>query len=410
MNEELSGWKLVVGHVFREPVFSKLLCVMIGDEVQITGLALVTFVFAAPGFMSPASRGMLLTGMIILYLFPGNFSWCVGVRLWRTVKGNSEGWSKSTSAIPISLYFIFLSLQFCIYVPLTPLGGFLGTQSEPIQHPVRTIQIPRKIPAHLRKQATEIIDQVPNQQQAVLGQFFWWWLWWFQNNAFHYSEPVFLLSPISMGSDADMEDYGFEYSEEEPEEQDVDVENQYYNSKGLVEIDPEGAFAGFVEVVHMEPENAEWEQGRSKDDVECLAARLKKLSMGENAEWEQGRSRDDVECDATRLKKINVADTIQCMEVSIVPPYVEVLSFVIFTMPDVRYLDGDWFWKIVILTFHSITQNILMVSSQEHDFFFWHEKLEPELLLDLKLLSRTLGSLLADFQNDRLLVSLMLMA
>jgi len=29
-----------------------------------------------------------------------------------------------------------------------------------------------------------------------------------------------------------MEDYGFEYSEEEPEEQDVDIENQYYNSKG----------------------------------------------------------------------------------------------------------------------------------------------------------------------------------
>ncbi|KAJ6827267.1 COP9 signalosome complex subunit 2 isoform X1 [Iris pallida] len=35
-----------------------------------------------------------------------------------------------------------------------------------------------------------------------------------------------------MGSDADTEDYGFEYSEEEPEEQDVDIENQYYNSKG----------------------------------------------------------------------------------------------------------------------------------------------------------------------------------
>jgi hypothetical protein len=30
-----------------------------------------------------------------------------------------------------------------------------------------------------------------------------------------------------------MEDYGFEYSEEEPEEQDVDIENQYYNSKGM---------------------------------------------------------------------------------------------------------------------------------------------------------------------------------
>lgn len=34
--------------------------------------------------------------------------------------------------------------------------------------------------------------------------------------------------------DADMEDYGFEYSDEEPEEQDVEIENQYYNSKGVV--------------------------------------------------------------------------------------------------------------------------------------------------------------------------------
>ncbi|KAK2641044.1 hypothetical protein Ddye_022807 [Dipteronia dyeriana] len=61
-----------------------------------------------------------------------------------------------------------------------------------------------------------------------------------------------------MGSDADMEDYGFEYSDEEPEEQDVDIENQYYNSKGLVETDPEAALAGFAEVVGMEPEKAEW--------------------------------------------------------------------------------------------------------------------------------------------------------
>uniref|UniRef100_A0A0E0C0T0 COP9 signalosome complex subunit 2 n=1 Tax=Oryza meridionalis TaxID=40149 RepID=A0A0E0C0T0_9ORYZ len=61
-----------------------------------------------------------------------------------------------------------------------------------------------------------------------------------------------------MGSDADMEDYGFEYSDDEPEEQDVDIENQYYNSKGMVETDPEGALAGFDQVVRMEPEKAEW--------------------------------------------------------------------------------------------------------------------------------------------------------
>ncbi|KAL0453895.1 UNVERIFIED_CONTAM: Transmembrane 9 superfamily member 12 [Sesamum latifolium] len=88
MNEELAGWKLVVGDVFREPFHAKLLCVMIGDGVQITGMAVVTIVFAALGFMSPASR-----------------------------------------------------------VPLTLLGGLLGTKAQPIQYPVRTNQIPREIPA-----------------------------------------------------------------------------------------------------------------------------------------------------------------------------------------------------------------------------------------------------------------------
>ena len=175
MNEELSGWKFVVGDVFREPNCPKLLCVMVGDGVQILGMAIVTIVFAAFGFLSPASRGMLLTGMIVLYLFLGIAAGYVGVRLWRTLKGTSEGWksvswsvacffsgivfailtalnfilwgSKSTGAIPISLYFLLLVLWFCVSVPLTLLGGLLGTRAEAIQYPVRTNQIPREIPA-----------------------------------------------------------------------------------------------------------------------------------------------------------------------------------------------------------------------------------------------------------------------
>ncbi|KAF5948733.1 hypothetical protein HYC85_014690 [Camellia sinensis] len=175
MNEQLSGWRFVVSDVFREPNHSKLLCVMIGGGVQITGMAVVTVVLAAFGFMSPASRGMLLTGMIIFYLFLGTLGGYAGVRLWITIKGASDGWksvawsvacffpgicfviltvlnfilsgSKSTGAIPISIYFILVSLWFCISVPLTLLGGFLGTQAEPIQYPIRTSEIPREIPA-----------------------------------------------------------------------------------------------------------------------------------------------------------------------------------------------------------------------------------------------------------------------
>ncbi|KAJ1415604.1 Nonaspanin [Sesbania bispinosa] len=149
MNEELSGWKLVVGDVFREPDNSKLLCVMVGDGVQILGMAAVTIVFAALGYVS--------------------------VRLWRTMKGTTEGWrsvswfaacffpgiafiiltglnfllwgSKSTGAIPISLYFELFFLWFCISVPLTLIGGFMGTKAPQIDYPVRTNQIPREVPA-----------------------------------------------------------------------------------------------------------------------------------------------------------------------------------------------------------------------------------------------------------------------
>jgi transmembrane 9 superfamily member 2/4 len=170
MNEELSGWKLVVGDVFREPCCSKLLCVMVADGIQILGMAIVTIVFAALGFLSPASRGMLLTGMIILYLFLGIISGYVGVRLWRTIKGTSESWKsvawltscffpgivfiiltvlnsilwskKSIGALPISLFFTLLALWFCISVPLTLIGGLLGTRAASIDYPVRTNQIP----------------------------------------------------------------------------------------------------------------------------------------------------------------------------------------------------------------------------------------------------------------------------
>ncbi|XXG63112.1 hypothetical protein AAC387_Pa05g1371 [Persea americana] len=173
--EEIPGWKLVIGDVFREPNCGKLLCVMVGDGVQIAGTAAVVIVFAALGFMSPAYLGILLTGMIVLYLFLGIIAGYVGVRLWRTIKGTSEGWrslswsvacfvpgitliiltvlnillwhSKSTATIPISLYFELTSLWLCISVPLTLLGGYLGTLAEAIKFPVWTNHVPREIPA-----------------------------------------------------------------------------------------------------------------------------------------------------------------------------------------------------------------------------------------------------------------------
>jgi len=53
---------------------------------------------------------------------------------------------------------------------------------------------------------------------------------------------------------SDDEDYGFEYSEDEQEEEDVNIENQYYNSKGLRDSDEDAAVKGFEEVAGMESE------------------------------------------------------------------------------------------------------------------------------------------------------------
>ncbi|KAF5789317.1 putative nonaspanin (TM9SF) [Helianthus annuus] len=176
MNEELSGWKLVVADVFRAPGNPSLLCVMVGDGVQILGMAVVTIMFAALGFMSPASRGTLVTGMLIFYMILGILAGYVAVRMWRTIFcGDHRGWvsvtwkvscffpgiaflilftlnfllwgSHSTGAIPFSLFVILILLWFCISVPLTFVGGYFGAKAGHIEYPVRTNQIPREIPA-----------------------------------------------------------------------------------------------------------------------------------------------------------------------------------------------------------------------------------------------------------------------
>ncbi|KAF5283164.1 hypothetical protein FQR65_LT02676 [Abscondita terminalis] len=57
----------------------------------------------------------------------------------------------------------------------------------------------------------------------------------------------------------DEEDYGLEYSEDSNSEPDVDLENQYYNSKALKEDEPESALTSFQRVLDLEGgEKGEW--------------------------------------------------------------------------------------------------------------------------------------------------------
>uniref|UniRef100_A0A914WEQ6 COP9 signalosome complex subunit 2 n=1 Tax=Plectus sambesii TaxID=2011161 RepID=A0A914WEQ6_9BILA len=56
----------------------------------------------------------------------------------------------------------------------------------------------------------------------------------------------------------DDEDYGLEYSDDSGSEPDVDLENQYYNSKALKDDNRQAALDSFQKVLELETEKGEW--------------------------------------------------------------------------------------------------------------------------------------------------------
>lgn len=170
--QEEFGWKLVHGDVFRPPRNGMLLSVLNGNGVQIFFMTLITLVFACLGFLSPANRGALMTCSLVLYVCLGTPAGFVSARVYKTFGG--EKWKSnviltaflcpglvfgmffilnlilwvqgSSAAIPFTTLLALLALWFGISVPLTFVGAYFGFKKRPIEHPVRTNQIPRQIP------------------------------------------------------------------------------------------------------------------------------------------------------------------------------------------------------------------------------------------------------------------------
>jgi len=150
--EEETGWKLVHGDVFRKPQWSRLLVATIGSGVQLLGMAVVTMLFGALGFLSPAHRGGLLQSTLLLFTFMGALAGYSSARLYKLFQG--DNWKQATwltallvpgsvfgiffvlnlliwgqesaGAVPFATMFSLLVLWFGISVPLVFLGGYLG--------------------------------------------------------------------------------------------------------------------------------------------------------------------------------------------------------------------------------------------------------------------------------------------
>jgi Endomembrane protein 70 len=73
----------VHGDVLRPPQRAGLLSVYVGTGAQLIGMALVTMVFAALGFLSPANRGGLMTAMLLLFVFMGLVGGYASARLYK---------------------------------------------------------------------------------------------------------------------------------------------------------------------------------------------------------------------------------------------------------------------------------------------------------------------------------------
>lgn len=170
--QEEFGWKLVHGDVFRPPRKGMLLAVLLGSGVQVFFMALITLFFACLGFLSPANRGALMTCAMVLYVCLGTPAGYVSARMYKAFGGlkwksnvfltstlcpgsvfllffvmNLLLWAKgSSAAIPFTTLLALLSLWFGISLPLTFVGAYFGFKKRPVEHPVRTNQIPRQIP------------------------------------------------------------------------------------------------------------------------------------------------------------------------------------------------------------------------------------------------------------------------
>jgi transmembrane 9 superfamily protein 2/4 len=170
--QEETGWKLVHGDVFRPPQAAGWLSVLVGTGVQVFLSTIILLIFALLGFLSPANRGALLSAMCFLFVFMGIFGGYSAARLYKMFKLTS--WKKNTihtaflfpglifgiffilnliiwgerssGAVPFGTLFALLCMWFGISVPLCFLGSYFGTRAPPIEHPVRTNQIPRQVP------------------------------------------------------------------------------------------------------------------------------------------------------------------------------------------------------------------------------------------------------------------------
>ena len=171
LNEE-TGWKLIHGDVFRPPKNGQWFSVLVGTGVQVFSMTLITLLFAAFGFLSPANRGGLMTAVLMLFVFSGVFSGYYSTKTYKMFQLQSWKrntlitalffpgivftiffalnllvWSqKSSGAVPFTTLCSLLVLWLGISLPLVYLGSYISYKQAAVEHPTKINNLSRLLP------------------------------------------------------------------------------------------------------------------------------------------------------------------------------------------------------------------------------------------------------------------------
>ena len=171
--EDVSGWKLLHGDVFRPPPFIGSLAPLIGTGCQLVFMACGLLTLSTLGVLNPSFRGGFVSVGVGLFIFAGLISGYFSARIYKTLNGtewrrntfltafllpgslflslftlNLFVWSQaSCTALPFFTLVGLIALWLLIQLPLVYVGSYLGEHySTPYEHPTNTNSIPRQIP------------------------------------------------------------------------------------------------------------------------------------------------------------------------------------------------------------------------------------------------------------------------
>jgi transmembrane 9 superfamily protein 2/4 len=171
--EDITGWKLLHGDVFRAPAYGGLLAPLIGSGMQLLFMTVGLIVLSTVGVLNPSFRGGYISVGVGLFVFAGLFSGYYSARIYKTFGG--QMWQKnvvvtaslvpgllfatifilnlfvwlqaSSTALPFGTLIALVMLWLFVQLPLVYIGSWFGFERMGVYtQPIRANVVPRQIP------------------------------------------------------------------------------------------------------------------------------------------------------------------------------------------------------------------------------------------------------------------------